>query len=146
MKEIFLALRAQLKTIPELKWIDLNKGQMNYEKPAVAFPAVLININLPRTENITKTLQDCNGSITVRVCFDFTGRTNHLLNDAQIAKSLAYFNLINKVHAKLQGFENDHFNSLKRTSALEDERPDGYKVMPINYRTSFREDLVTEEV
>lgn len=56
MKIIYGALLAQLKTeVPELKWIDLDEGQLDGnggERPAIAFPAALIGINFLKCDTI----------------------------------------------------------------------------------------------
>ena len=140
MKEIFLALRTLLKTIPELRWIDLEKGQMNTTRPSLVFPAALITVTVPRKENLLKNLQACDGAVTVRLCFDFTGKTNSAMQDEELEKSLAYFDLVETVNKNLQGFETANFNTLKGINTLDEQRPDGYKVVQLNYTTSFRED------
>jgi hypothetical protein len=141
MEEIFTSILEHLKAaMPELKWIDLQKGQMKYERPPVVFPAALIKIAIPKTENITKKLQLVDAMIQVSFCFDFTGRTNSKMLTAERTKSLAYLKTCDKGHKTLQGFENATFSSLTRTSAIEQERPDDYKVMEMVYTTKYRED------
>lgn len=140
MKEIFLALRTVLKGIEGMRWVDLEKGQMNSSRPTVAFPAALITVTVPRKENLLKKLQACDGAITVRLCFDFTGKTNSAMEEEDVLKSLAYFDTVEAVNKALQGFETEHFNTLKGINTLDEQRPDGYKVVQLNYTTSFRED------
>lgn len=142
MKEIYTNILEALEAVDKLKWIDLEKGQMNSSRPKVAFPAALISIYLPKTSNITKSLQDVDCQITVRLCFDFTGSTNHKLTTEERNKSLAYFELADQVFNALQGFEKDNMNSLERINAVEEVRPDGYKVLQQSYRTSYRETKV----
>jgi hypothetical protein len=140
MKEIFLALRTLLKNANSKRWIDLEKGQMNTTRPSISFPAALLTITVPRIETITTHLQDCNVAITVRLCYDFTGKTNSAMEEEQVKKSLAYLDDVDAVHKLLQGYESDFFNKLNRINVLEEQRPDGYKVVQLNYSTTFRED------
>jgi hypothetical protein len=141
MEEIFTSILEHLKVaMPELRWIDLQKGQMKYDRPPIVFPAALIKIIIPRTANITKKLQNADAMIQVSLCFDFNGKTNSKMLTEQRTKSLDYLRTCDKVHKTLQGFENATFSSLTRTSAIEQERPDDYKVFEIEYVTNYRED------
>jgi len=47
MKELLKAIYTQLKTVPAIKWIDEDFGQIDaYEgKPPVAFPCALVKLN-----------------------------------------------------------------------------------------------------
>ena len=141
MKHIYTNILTALKEIPELKWIDLDKGQMNSNRPSVAFPAALITVTLPRTENITSTIQTVNTQITVRLCFDYTGSTNSKMTEAARNKSLEYFNIADKVFNKLQNLEADNMNALERINAIEEVRPDGYKILAQTYNSGYKEEL-----
>lgn len=140
MKNIYEAIVNQLRTaVPELKWIDLEKGQMNYPRPPVVFPAALIGISLPKTEDLNHTKQVCDAYVTVKICFDFTGNTSISTPEVNRLESLAYFDLAEKVYAKLQGWSTGEFNPLSRFNLAEELRPDGYKVIKISFRTSFHD-------
>ena len=141
MKHIYTNILTALQEIPELKWIDLDKGQMNSNRPSVAFPAALITVTLPRTENITNTIQTVNTQITVRLCFDYTGSTNSKMTEAARNKSLEYFNIADKVFNKLQNLEADNMNALERINAIEEVRPDGYKILAQTYNSGYKEEL-----
>ena len=139
MKEIYKDILEALKDVAQLKWVDLEKGQMNSSKPTVAFPAALISIYLPKTNNITKEKQNVDCQITVRLCFNFTGSTNSKMTTAERDKSLAYFEIADAVFNALQGYETENMNSLERINAVEEVRPDDYKVLQQSYRTSYIE-------
>lgn len=139
MKEVYLAILERLKTtVPNLLWVDLEKGQMNYSKPPILFPAALIGISLPSTENITKQLQNASCAITIRLCFNFIGNTSNVTPEVELEKSLAYFNLVEEVYKSLQGYQTEYINSLERVNSIEELRPDGYKVITIGFKSSFR--------
>lgn len=143
MKEIYINILEALANVPELKWVDLEKAQMNSgQRPAVAFPAALVTITLPRTENLVKTIQNVEAQITIRLCFDFTGSTNNKLTTTEMQKSLKYFDIADKVFSALQGFSKGNMNSLERINAVEEARPDGYKILAQTYRTSLHESVV----
>ena len=142
MKNIYEAIAAQLKAnVPELKWIDLEKGQMNFARPPILFPAALIQIQLPKTENLNAKKQMCNALITVRLCFDYNGNTDITSTpDEARAESLAYFDIKQKVYINLQAFSTSEMNGLERVNEFDDLRPDNYKVSGISFATHYRDD------
>lgn len=64
MKTIYTQLIKQLQTkVPALRWIDLNRGQLDVpytdnQRPPVSYPCVLIDISVERTTAFTDTLQE----------------------------------------------------------------------------------------
>jgi hypothetical protein len=80
MKSIYNAIIAQLKSeIPAIKWIDLDEGQLNYhtERPNVAFPAVLISVDITHCTDILDTVQHCEARVSIRIVQNpSTSRTN----------------------------------------------------------------------
>lgn len=138
MKNIYLNIMDKLQTdVPELFWVDLQKGQMNYQRPPILFPAALIKLNLPKAHNLNSTKQMCDALITIDLCFDFTGNTDMTTPALARSESLKYMDVKEKVFASLQGFKNAEMNALERVNEHEQERPDAYKVTSISFMTSF---------
>lgn len=139
MKFIYEKVLAQLQTIPELRYIDLDKGQLEgYElKPSVSFPAALISIQLPRCEDLGAKKQRCQALITIRLAFDISGNTSNITPADKRADSLAYFDIVESVYAKLQGFKDANMNAFSRQNLREERRPDKYKVVAIPFSSSF---------
>jgi len=137
MKTLFKAITAQLDTIPELKWVDEDKGQMNFERPPILFPAALVTIALPRTRNLTDKKQDTNALISVKLCFDYSGETSMVTPTVARDKSLGYYDIVEKVYKALQGFSTENFNPLVRNNVQPLPRPDGYKTTVIPFTTEF---------
>ena len=44
MEEILETVMQKLAQIPELRWIDLNVGQMSVQNPPVDYPCALVDI------------------------------------------------------------------------------------------------------
>jgi len=138
MKTLYEALIARLEAeVPELKWIDLEKGQMNFSRPPIVFPAALIQLQLPKAENLNSTKQECAALITIRLCFDFTGETSNITPEADRLDSLNYFDIKQKVYKALQGWSTTEMNTLKRVNEFDELRPDQYKVSGISFTTSY---------
>lgn len=141
MKQIFKDITARLETVAGLKWIDEDKGQLNFERPPVLFPCALIDIELPKTENLNTSIQDCDMIITVQLAFDFGGNTSSITPVSARNSSLAYYDTVEEVTKALQGFATPNFNPLERKRFYQVKRPDGYKVVAIPFASEFRDVL-----
>lgn len=141
MKGLFTAVTAKLETLPALKWVDEDKGQMNFERPPVVFPCALVDIQLPNTEDLNSKMQDCDAVVTVRLGFDFSGNTNTKTPAAARERSLKYYDVVDAVYNLLQGWSGGEFNPLSRKSFVQEKRPDGYKVVAIQFGTAFRQSV-----
>lgn len=139
MKTIFKELTAKLGTVAALKWIDEDKGQLNFERPPVVFPCALVDIQLPKTENLNSMIQNADALVTVRIAFDFSGNTSNVTPEAARNQSLEYYDIVEEVYKALQGWSTIHFNPLARKSFYQEKRPDAYKVVAIPFQTSFRD-------
>ena len=141
MKTIYINIKNRLKTeVTSLKWIDLNKQQMRFDKPPVTFPACLIDLYAPKTNNITTTLQQGTLLVKINLCFDWTGdRTSNAFSDEVAEDSLQYFDTVEEATKALQGFETDEFNELERINVSEPFIRQGYKVIEVSFTSSFRE-------
>lgn len=139
MKEIFKAVTAKLETIPALKWVDEDKGQMNYDRPPVLFPCALVDIQLPKANNLNRKIQLCDAVVTVRLAFDFSGNTNNKTPEAARNKSLEYYDVVEEVYKVLQGWGDTGFNPLSRKGVFQEKRPDAYKVVAIPFATEFKD-------
>lgn len=140
-KQIFLDLCTRLEgQVPELRWVDWDEGQldMQAERPAVAFPACLIDIVYAGCDDLTDTIQLVRANIPLRVAFSASGATNTKSTARNTA--LAAFAILDKIHEALQGWHNaGSFTILTRTSATREKRRDGLKVYRLNYSTTFQE-------
>lgn len=146
MKELFLYLKDRIMQSAYINWVDLDKGQANdYEvRPPVDFPAVLIGISYPQTENHQRKLQKCTALITLKFVFDFVDDTSSSTPTSTEAVSLQYFDTIKDVHDRLQGeIEINIFKApLERASQKEENRQDGLKVVNVVYGTWLYEKSV----
>lgn len=143
MKQTYNAILEHLiAKLPELRWIDEQKGQMRFERPPVAFPACLIDIAFPRTNNITTKIQEGQLLLEVDFCFDYTANTSsNAFTKADRDKGLKHWDLVHKGEKALQGFESPYFNHLERISVGDKIKRPGYKVITVTFRGTFREDL-----
>jgi len=117
----------------------LDKGQMNFERPAIVFPAALITIQIPQAENLNNTKQLVNAIVTIKLCFDFTGNTSNITPELERLKSLEYLDKVDKVYSKFQGWRTNEFNPFYRITNFSEQRPDAYKVNSTSFKTAYHE-------
>lgn len=128
-----LGIYNQLKKI---KWVDMDKGQLEFysTRPAVAFPCALIKVEIAKTENLGNNIQRCYGNGTIRLAFDYVGETSAKTPEGLRQQSLEYFQLLKAVYMAVQG-KTGGVGKFDRQSAIEENRPDGLKVLNMPFTT-----------
>lgn len=141
MEFLYEKILERLQAIPELKWIDLDHGQLDYyeHRPSVSFPCALIGLQISKAEDLGAKKQTCQAIVNIRLGFDFTGNTNAVTSKPQREKSMHYFKVANEVYKALQGFKDENINSLSRMNLREEKRNDHYKVINIPFSTAFND-------
>ena len=143
MEEIYTAIMAHLKKeVKELKWIDLDEGQLEYytERPSVAFPCALIDIAIVQAEDLYERAQLCRATIGIRIAQNIpTSRTSSVAKDEIRASALERYRLTEKVYEVLQSWNSGLFNPLSRTSQKKESRKDGLFVVRIDFQTQFKQ-------
>lgn len=132
--------------VPELRWIDLDMGQLDTNKrPAVAFPCLLvataINGAATHYQEADNYGQTCNVSITVTLAFDTVGATNSAAPQNVVDNSLSVYNIIDSVQKSLQGLETDTMERLVRVSQSKKNSRNGLFQYEIRFSTTV-EDFV----
>lgn len=131
--------------IPELKWIDLDTGQLSLAKPSVSFPCALISIKLPKCKSLTNTIQEAEARITVRLGFENVKRTAAATPDEARNKSLEAYDTIANVYSSLQGFGTENFDALNRVSQGDESTKNGLFIYKMEFSTTF-EDRTADEI
>lgn len=139
MKALYLRLLALLGAVTQLRYIDLDKGQLDYyeQRPSVAFPCALIRIDLPRITAIGKGVQRFDVQVTIRLAFDFIGEANARTPEATRLKSLSYFDTLEAVNLAIHEQEAVQKHPFYQTSVREETRQDGLKIVQIAYSTNY---------
>lgn len=142
MKSLYLKLLELLRDIPEVKFIDLNMGQLHEEVPPLAYPAILVSMNINSTETIHDVFQEVHASFSVTLV-TLSEETHSLHEDEHINKGLEYLDLCEKIHEKLQGYEDSRYSAFTRRSQTTQLVRQGVNTTLINYETTWREDFAT---
>jgi hypothetical protein len=143
-KQIYLAISARiLQEVPEFKWIDYDWGQLSSsERPAVAFPCVLIDIAYSDCRNLSEgagaTEQLVTASISLKLAFEPFGDTRAgIAPDLQNA-GLKPLNTIDALHTALQGWNGGGtFSGLSRKRGNSVPPRNSLKVYNLTYETRF---------
>lgn len=144
MKAIYLKIKGLLQEVTSLKEIDLDYGQLETDKPAVKFPCALINIAYPKTEDLTGKTQRVSCVVSIRLGFNIANEnTSSMFSDEKTNAALSYFDTVNDVYKKLQGYFDDDIEELSRTKMLQEKRNDALKVTLMPFETEF-DDLSAE--
>lgn len=142
MKSLYLKLIELLKEIPEIKYIDLNFGQIGEEKPPLIYPAVLVDMGIRSTETYQEVFQEINAEFTITLIT--LSRETHSLHEAErISHALDYLDLCDKINRKLQGYEDGTFISFDKKSHLITNPRKGITTTALRYETGWREDFAT---
>lgn len=103
MKQIFLKIQQQLAAeVTDLRHIDRNWGQMNYEQPPVQFPCALIDVESIAYSELSDGGQQAQATVSVSVCEQVLVRSS----SQAPAPSGAYavVDTVERVHRALQGY------------------------------------------
>lgn len=118
-KEVFIKVKEALQGIPELEYIDWNRGQ--FENPASAYPeiwtAALIMINTINYDTMVEHRQEGEATIEVALyCKD--GWLDQHNTTADPESGLIEIDLLDKIADKLQFLQGEQFKPLQQ---IEDE-------------------------
>jgi len=120
MKNVYKSIRDRLAEIAELRYIELNFGQLegDDDQYPVHFPAALIDFE--RIEWGTTTQRIQNGLATVRltVLFENYNMSSNLQPSDISDAALTEFTLLNQIQSKLQGYGSVYHNALIRRSTV----------------------------
>lgn len=148
MKTIYSAVIERLKSkVKSLKWIDLDTGQLErapvlnseLERSPLAFPCVLVGINIPHAEDITDTDQDCEARVVVRLAFNQEMRTNAAAPASVAPAALKPYDIIADTYAALQGWGTTNFDPLSRISQQKENSRNGLFIYRIEFKTEFED-------
>ncbi|MRN01683.1 hypothetical protein D1Z97_11040 [Riemerella anatipestifer] len=139
MKRLYNKLLELLEEIPELKYIDLNFGQIMEEKPPLAYPAVLINIGVNSTDTFHDIFQQFNAEFTLSLVVK-AGDTSSLTEENRREQAMAYLDLPEKIYNKLQGYKDNHFDAFTFKGGTEQNLRKGLKTFVLRYSCGWKQE------
>lgn len=138
IEDFYLGVSDLIAEVPEIKWIDMDFGQLDStdSRPAVAFPCALISIDFPDIADLGNKKQKPQVLINVRLGFNYAGETSHSTPEQAKSRALAYYAIVKAVYAKLQG-QRLGGSQLRRIRQVEAATPQRVKVVDMPFRTEF---------
>lgn len=143
MKTLLSRIQTELATLPELKYVDENWGQLDYYSPnmPVQWPCCLIDMQTAQFSNISKDFTKRpkdrqNATISIELTLANMKLSNTSFNTPQGQKNKVWeiFDWAENIHKKLHGFSPmDNAGKLIRTSFGRVQRDDGVQEYRITY-------------
>lgn len=142
--QLFLLLQTHIKLkVPEIRYTDLDLGQLEYyeTRPAVSFPCVLIDFPSAQYSDHSFNTQWGNFSISCRLGFSPFSSANSLAPDLSKEKALQFYEIENKLYVALQTFDaGGIIQPMTRISIATEKREDPYRVREMIFTTATEDD------
>lgn len=147
MKAIYQKITEKLKTVDALRWIDGDEGQLDYyeTRPAVAFPACLVDIELVECNDQSDKQQMVRARVTLRLAFEPIGQTNTAAPVSVQNKALEKWDTVDAVFNLLQGWYDSEVAEFSRVNQTTEKRDDNIRVIRQVWDTNFIEEAVSIE-
>ncbi len=106
---LYLLLQARLAAItdgdkPVFRWIDHDLGQLEDEKPALSYPAILIEFDEFTFTDLAENCKMGEGNIVLKVVFDPYSSTSNITNPVFKEKGLKYYKHEGMIKQALDGW------------------------------------------
>lgn len=139
MKELYLRLCDLLGNVTELKWIDKDKGQLDYyeTRPALNFPAALIAFNSTINDTLKTGVYRLKATITVRVAFAYVGEMAALTPSQIRNQSLQYYDTTELISDAISDEPSTNGYRFQLQSITEESRQDGLTVVRLQFTTFY---------
>ena len=135
MKQLFKDISAAIGAVAGIRWVDFDLGQLEQEeRPPVSFPCALVGFDSATFTDLGASAQQGNLTISIRLAFNVFERTHSKAATAYRDVGLAHLDTLQSVHNALQGLSGEGFNSLTRTSFVNEKRMD-LRVYQLTYAT-----------
>lgn len=135
LEEVFARLDAE---VPELRFIDLDIGQLQMESPPVDFPCALVDISDVDYSSSGRGLQTAISTVTVSIGFQVLAPSDTRAPEDQRMLALDHYRIVSKVAAALHGYGTDLFTPLCRV-ALRRQSSTYPRHFTLTFRTQSQE-------
>ena len=138
---IWLSIQAQLATISDLQFIDLDTGQLEYkdmhQRPQVLLPCALFDFVKSEYIDLSENYQEGELLLEVRIGINpYTQATNYF-TDTQKENALNFFYIEQEVYVALQGWSTQYFGPLTRVSLKSEKRNDKLRVRIMQFKFNY---------
>lgn len=135
MKEVFDDIQKVLETMPGLRYVGEDCGQLNFEQPPVDFPCVLIDLGNAHFSSAGRNAQQVEAIVNITIAdFRLNGITPNI---PEQEKAFEFFDLIDEVNRLLHGHGGESYSRLCRVSLKKMLRKDSIREFVISYKFSY---------
>lgn len=145
--ELMLQVQQRIASqVPEIQHIDQDYGQLQQDKPPVAWPCALVALGPFQYHTIGKGYTLAQGSLDIFLGFNPVGRTSHNTKTAHTLKAMHYYEVEELVHKALQNWHpGPQFSPLTRLASYGIAHDKGLKIRKITYAVNYEEPLDTTQ-
>jgi len=116
MKNCIQSVMSTLKNkVPQLRWVDMNLGQMNMEHPPVSYPCVLVDLSYIKHSNTGRGSQLGYATLEIELFFNVNSPSNNTAPQAMQEQAFQHFDIVEKVNQAISGLSGETFSTLNRT-------------------------------
>ena len=141
MKQLLKDIQQRLiDTVPELKYVDEDWGQLNYYEPhhPVQYPAAVINVSGVQWNNMGKHVQQGSVEIAINVADIKLTNSSGKAPATQRQHAFSIFSKLSAIQAALHGWAGSrHYGPLVRTATRRIKRDDGIIHYEVIYECSL---------
>lgn len=147
--------RIQAK-VPEIRFIDFDMGQIDFydyengERPPVSFPALLIDLDNGKSDDVSDFEQEVEQDVTLRLVVDSYTKSSNIVPLTHRAKALSYFDIELKLHKALHNWQPLYqgepiCQTMSRRSFVTERREDPLRVRRIVYTTGYNDNSASPD-
>lgn len=117
-KQIYQAICTQLsKRVPEIKFIDLWNNNIQTLNGGAVWPLPAVFIEFETIEWRGQNNGTRRGDVAIRLHIITRAIATHGHRDPQMPEALAFFDLIDRINAAMQGLRGDNFSGFQLTTS-----------------------------
>lgn len=141
-EEILAHIEANMTDDNKIRYINFDLGQLDFyeTRPPVSFPALLIDFDNFRFENLGEGIQLAQGNIILRLAHNPFSHTSNITPAAVREQGMKAFELEYELNKILHGWEPDNCSSFVRESSVIEKKEDAIRVKQIIYSIAFEDD------
>lgn len=139
LQNIIQHIQERLQTIPGIRYIDEDWGQLSYDIPPVQFPCALIDVDGFQYSQMGALYQQGEGTVSVTISDMKLEKTSANVSDKQKQAAGAFFALLKEVHYALHGTAPQGCTPLIRTSLKRVRRDNNIREFAFVFKISYVE-------
>jgi len=143
MQKLIDDIKNRVAAVTALKYIDEDWGQLDYygSGAPVKYPCLLVDLDQAGWDTEGDRTQRGIIRISIRIADMRLAGTNYKAPQSQKTKAGSFFDVMNAVHANLQGWSYDADNGpLTRVLTRKIKRDDGIREMEMIYQVQYMDD------